>query len=94
MDQAVEIVLGGLLVGAIYALIAIGFTLVYRVAGVLNLAQGAFVVLGALVFYALEVGAGWPLPLAIGGAVALLAAVGAVVEWLVVHRALGHGLNE
>jgi branched-chain amino acid transport system permease protein len=89
VDQAVEIVLGGLLVGAIYALIAIGFTLVYRVAGVLNLAQGAFVVLGALVFYALEVGAGWPLPLAIAGAVVLLAAVGAVVEWLVVHRALG-----
>lgn len=89
MDQAVEIVFGGLLVGAIYALVAIGFTLVYRVAGVLNLAQGAFVVLGALVFYALEVGAGWPLPLAIAGAVAILAAVGAVVEWLVVHRALG-----
>ncbi|HEY8648792.1 MAG TPA: ABC transporter permease [Candidatus Limnocylindria bacterium] len=89
MSQAIEIVLGGLLVGAIYALIAIGFTLVYRVAGVLNLAQGAFVVLGALVFYALEVGAGWPLPLAIGGAVALLAAVGALVEWLALHRALG-----
>ena len=66
-----------------------GFTLVYRVAGVLNLAQGAFVVLGALVFYALEVGASWPLPLAIAGAVAILAAVGAVVEWVVVHRALG-----
>ncbi|MHB8631895.1 MAG: branched-chain amino acid ABC transporter permease, partial [Candidatus Limnocylindria bacterium] len=89
MGQAVEIVFGGLLVGAIYALVAIGFTLVYRVAGVLNLAQGAFVVLGALVFYSLEVGAGWPLPLAIAGAVAILAAVGALVEWLVVHRALG-----
>lgn len=89
MGQAIEIVLGGLLVGSIYALVAIGFTLVYRVAGVLNLAQGAFVVLGALVFYALEVGAGWPLPLAIVGAVGLLAAVGALVEWLVVHRALG-----
>ena len=89
MGQAIEIVLGGLLVGAIYALIAIGFTLVYRVAGVLNLAQGAFVVMGALVFYTLEVGAGWPLPLAIAAAVVLLAAVGAAVEWLVLHRALG-----
>lgn len=89
MGQALEIVLGGLLVGAVYALVATGFTLVYRVAGVLNLAQGAFVVLGALVFYALEVGGGWPLPLALIGAVAILAAVGAVVERLVVHRALG-----
>ena len=89
MSQAIEIVLGGLLVGAIYALVAIGFTLVYRVAGVLNLAQGAFVILGALVFYSLEVGGGWPLPLAIAGAVGLLAVVGALVEWLVLHRALG-----
>jgi len=89
MGQALEIVLGGLVVGAIYALVAIGFTLVYRVAGVLNLAQGAFVVLGALVLYTLEIGAGWPLPLAITGAVVLVAAVGAVVEWLVVDRALG-----
>lgn len=89
MGQAIEIVLGGLLVGSIYALVAIGFTLIYRVAGVLNLAQGAFVALGALVFYALEVGAGWPLPLAIAGAVVLLAATGALVEWLIVHRALG-----
>jgi len=87
MGQAIEIVLGGLVVGAIYALVAIGFTLVYRVAGVLNLAQGAFVVLGALVFYTLEVGVGWPLPLAIAGAVVLVAAVGAAVEWLAVDRA-------
>jgi len=65
MSQAIEILLGGLLVGAIYAVIAIGFTLVYRVAGVLNLVQGAFVVMGALVFYTLEVTARWPLPLAL-----------------------------
>src|SRR5579859_6354019 len=89
MGQALEILLGGLLVGAIYAVIAIGFTLVYRVAGVLNLVQGAFVVMGALVFYTLEIKAELPLPLAVAVAVVVLATVGAIVEQLVVHRGLG-----
>jgi len=89
MSQAIEIILGGLLVGAIYAVIAIGFTLVYRVAGVLNLVQGAFVVMGALVFYTLEIKAALPLPLAVTAAVVILATVGAIVERLVLQRGLG-----
>lgn len=89
MEQAIEILLGGLLVGAIYALVAVGFTLVYRVAGVLNLAQGAFVVIGALTFYSLETQAHLPLPAALVGSVAAAAALGAATDRLALRRALG-----
>lgn len=51
MQQAIEIIIGGLLQGSAFALVALGFALVFRVTGAINLAQGAFVVLGALFLY-------------------------------------------
>jgi len=80
MTDLLQIVVGGLLVGASYSLIAVGFSLVYRVTGVINLAQGAFCVLGALVTWSLQ---SWGLPVwaaapvAIIGTTALAAAIGA-----------------
>ncbi len=48
MLQLVQYVLGGLLQGAIFGLLAVGFSLIYRVTSAINLAQGAFCILGAL----------------------------------------------
>lgn len=45
----VQFVLDGLRGGAIYALVALGFVTVYRVTGVINFAQGAFITLGPLI---------------------------------------------
>jgi branched-chain amino acid transport system permease protein len=45
-----EVVLGGLLAGVMYSLIAIGFVLIYKTSGVLNFAQGSMVLLAALTF--------------------------------------------
>jgi branched-chain amino acid transport system permease protein len=50
MNQAVQIVIGGLVQGAVFAVIALGLSLVYRVTGIINLAQGGFCILGALLF--------------------------------------------
>jgi branched-chain amino acid transport system permease protein len=64
------IIVGGLLQGSVFAIIALGFALVYRVTGVINLSQGAFCIVGALTMYTLEVTLGWPAPLAaLGGVV-------------------------
>ncbi len=51
MSEFLQILSGGVLVGATYALVALGLYLVYRVTGVVNLAQGAFCVVGALAGY-------------------------------------------
>jgi len=87
MREAVEIALGGVLAGSIFALAAVGFTLVYSVMGVPNLAQGAFVVLGALTMYSLETQARWPLWAAALGSAAIAAFVGAAMERLVIRPA-------
>ena len=44
----VESLIDGLVLGGIYALIALGFSIIFSVAGVLNIAHGDFVMLGAL----------------------------------------------
>ena len=45
-----EVLVGGLLSGVMYALVAIGFVLIYKTSGVLNFAQGAMVLFAALTF--------------------------------------------
>ena len=88
MEQAVQIVIGGLLQGSVFALLALGFALVYRVTGVINLAQGAFCILGALLMYSLEVSFGWPVAAAAVVAVAITTLTGALLGALTFVPAL------
>jgi len=80
IDQLLQFVFSGLTVGAVYALVALGFTLIYNASDVINFAQGEFVMLGGMVTV-FAVAAGVPLPLA-----ALLAIAVAVVTGLALHR--------
>src|SRR5512136_3015891 len=54
MELIVDAVLTGLLTGGVYALMAAGLTLVFGVMDIINVAQGAFVVLGAYLSFWLE----------------------------------------
>ena len=47
-DQLLQYTLSGLSTGAIYALIGIGFSIIYNATGIINFAQGEFVMLGGL----------------------------------------------
>jgi len=80
MPEFLQFLFSGLTVGAIYALVALGFTLIYNASDVINFAQGEFVMLGGMVTF-FAVAAGVPLPLA-----ALLAIVVAVAVGLLLHR--------
>lgn len=53
----------GLVMGSIYALVALGFSLIYNVSGILNIAQGEFVMLGGMIAIWL-IALGIPIPLA------------------------------
>lgn len=79
MIKAIQIIIGGLLAGSVYAVIALGFSLVYRVTGVVNLAQGAFCIIGALLMYSFQVTLGWPLGLAAAASIAVTTAYGVVL---------------
>ena len=53
MDFFVQLVINGLVVGSIYALVAMGFVIIYKSTSVLNFAQGEFLLLGAYISLAL-----------------------------------------
>ena len=83
-----NIIIGGLITGAIYALLAVGYSLVFSVSGALNLAQGAFVALGALTMYSFSHNAHLSLPLAFLAALTVVAAAIAIIEWVIIRPAV------
>ena len=79
-----EILVHGAVTSAIYAMLAVGFTLVFGVARILNLAHGAFYMLGAYFTYLFATLLGLPLALAALASIAATAALGLAVErWLI-----------
>ncbi len=82
-----QFVLSGLSAGAIYALIALGFGVVENTTGIVNFAQGDFVVLGAFGAYSVLVSWHMPYSLAFFMAVGLSALGGFLLEYVVLARA-------
>jgi branched-chain amino acid transport system permease protein len=88
MDELLQFLVAGLKNGSIYALIALGFTIVFAATGAINFAQGEFFMLGGMAGVAFAT-LGLPLPLAAVAAVAATAAIGAVFELLAVRPIKG-----
>jgi len=83
VDQFLNTTINGLSSGSIYALGAIGLSLVYGILKLVNFAHGDFMTLGGYVAFAVNVSAGMPLSVAILAAVAAVAALGLVLEYSV-----------
>jgi len=88
MSELLQFLISGLTVGAVYALVALGFTLVYHASDVVNFAQGEFVMLGGMVTV-FAYAAGVPLPLAALLAVIVAVVVGLLLYWLAISPARG-----
>jgi len=90
MEQLPQLLASGLALGAIYALVALGFVAIYRASKVFNFAQGELVTFGALTMVALsstDTGIPWPLALVLSmTATGLLAAL---IERLALRRMIG-----
>jgi len=89
VDDFLQILFGGLALGARYALVALGFVIIYKATGVINFAQGGLLALGAYLTYALVNDAGLPFWLAVLGGAAGTALVGALTERVVLRRMVG-----
>jgi branched-chain amino acid transport system permease protein len=85
-SEFLQFLFSGITVGAMYALAALGFSLIYNASGVINFAQGEFIMLGGM-FAVFLAQAGLPLPLAILMAIALAALAGILVEKLAIEPA-------
>ena len=91
MNFALQIVLNGIVTGAIYALIAVGYSVTFTTMRVLNFALGMWVMLGGMLTYTLYVEWGFNIAVSGVGVVIALAALGAVCERLTVRPFLKTG---
>ena len=76
--QFLEILIGGLLAGVLYSLVALGFVLIYKASGVFNFAQGTMVFFAALTYVSL-VERGWNAWLALVVTLAVMVALGVMI---------------
>ncbi|WP_295481881.1 branched-chain amino acid ABC transporter permease [uncultured Pseudomonas sp.] len=84
MNFFLETLIGGLLAGSMYSLVAIGFVLIYKASGVFNFAQGAMLLFAALTFVSL-LGQGLPFALALAITVGVMVLGAWLIERLVLR---------
>jgi len=87
MPSVVELVqslVNGVGIGLVYGLIAIGFCVIYNASGIVNFAQGVFVMLGGMFAHSLLTQLGVPMALSALISIVLVAAVGLAVQFLII----------
>jgi branched-chain amino acid transport system permease protein len=89
MTQFLQLLFQGFSLGCIYALVALGFTVIYRASKVINFAQGSLLLVGAYLVSVLATGVNLPFGLAVLAAILLLAAGGVLFQTAVLRRVLG-----
>jgi len=91
VNTFLQLVVNGLGKGAVYALLALGFVVIYKATEVVNFAHGSLVLVGGFVVYRLEDSIGWPAAAAIGITSAALA--GLLIERALLSKASGADHN-
>lgn len=89
MTQFLQLTVAGIAVGALYALVALGFVIIYKATGVINFAQGALVLAGGYFAYQFLDKWGLPFPLAVVLAMISCAILGLLIEATVLRRMVG-----
>lgn len=89
MTDFLQLTVQGLALGAVYALVALGFVVVYKATEVINFAHGELMLLGAYLVYALGSVARLPFVVAVPLAMALMAVVGFGIERTILQRMVG-----
>lgn len=83
--QVFQLIVSGIAFGSLYAMIAMGFNIIYNTTGIINFAQGEFAMLGGMVLVWAHKGLGYSLPVSFVLSVALVTCVGIAVERLAIR---------
>lgn len=89
LNQLLQLTVAGVAQGCVYALVALGFVLIYKATETVNFAQGDLMMLGAFFALTASVSMGWPYWATILFAIAVMAVVGMLLEKLVLRPVLG-----
>jgi len=89
MDKFLQLTLTGLTSGAVYALVAVGFVLIYKSSDVINFAQGEFLLIGAYLayFFMGQLGLHWSIGIIL--TIIVAAGLGVIIERLVLRPLIG-----
>jgi branched-chain amino acid transport system permease protein len=93
MDKIIDITFSGLSMGAIYALVALGFVLIFKSTGILNFAQGELCMIGAFICYYFATRLELPYPVAFVLSIVLGALLGAAIDFLIFRRLVGEAMH-
>jgi branched-chain amino acid transport system permease protein len=83
-------IVDGILVGGVYALMAVGLTLIFGVLDIINIAQGVLVILGAYLSYSLSTKAHIDLFVGLLITIPLMFIIGIVIHWAFIRRLRGN----
>ena len=83
--QLFQYLITGITVGSVYAMVAVGFNIIYNVTEIINFAQGEFVMLGGLIMVFFHVFVGLPLVLAFPATIILVTLVGILLDRLAIR---------
>jgi branched-chain amino acid transport system permease protein len=87
--QIYQAIADGILVGGVYALMAVGLTLIFGVLDIINIAQGVLVILGAYLSYQLSVHLHLDLFLGLLITMPVMFVIGVVIQWAFIRRLRG-----
>lgn len=83
MDILPQLITNGIIIGSVYALIALGLTLYYGTLGFLNFAHGDIAALGAYTFFLFKISLGWPLVPSVLITILIITIIGLILERLI-----------
>ena len=89
LSEFVQMVISGTAIGCIYAIVALGFVLIYKASEIVNFAQGDLMMLGAFLGFTFIGIAGMPFLLGLVLAMACMALIGAALDRIVLRPMVG-----
>lgn len=89
MTEFLQLMVSGVSLGFTYALVALGFVIIYKATEVINFSQGGLVMIGGYLTYNFTVTWSLPFPLAVLMAMAATAGIGLLFERIILRRLIG-----
>jgi len=84
-NQLLQYIFTGVAIGAIYGMVALGFDIIYNATGIINLAQGEFVMLGGMIMISLTTGLKIPMIFSFFISVGAVTLIGVIFERGAIH---------
>ena len=88
MEQLLQGVFDGIALGSRYSLIVLGFVVIYRATGIINFAQGGFLLIGAFLTYNFSQTWGWNFYLSLFLSMIVTSIIAILIQLLLLHRSL------